>query len=476
MSTDLLSQLEEYYTSMIDAQEAIHTPEIAELLDGVRPIPLVADTKRRSSWEPLVVTAAAAAVVVAAIAIPLMLRSPLQDSPIATPDEVTTTTPAPISSSSLTWSRVPHDEATLGGEGFQTMSGVTVGGPGLVAVGSAVWTSTDGITWTRVGDQPLNGSMSDVEVGGPGLVAVGVADDNTRGGDAAVWTSGDGVTWSRVPHDEAVFGGEGTQIMHSVTVGGPGLVAVGAAEEGSDAAAVWTSVDGITWSRVPHDEAIFGGPANHTMNDVTVGGPGLIAVGAEFSASHQNAAVWTSMDGIAWSRAPHNHEVFGGSGNVGAEMWSVTAGGPGLVAVGGRWDGPLAQRTYHAAAWTSSDGVTWTLVPDDETVFGGDPSMRSVTVAGPGMVAAGGATVWTSVDGIRWSRIPHDDAVFGEPPLPSGTGFDGMRSVTASGRSVWVVGSVWRFDDGVRTDDIQQRVTRGEADLDAAIWTATTND
>jgi hypothetical protein len=102
--------------------------------------------------------------------------------------------------------------------------------------------------------------------------------------------------------------------------------------------------------------------------------------------------------------------------------------------------------------------------------------MRSVTVAGPGLVAVGGATVWTSVDGIRWSRVPHDDGVFGEPPLPSGTGFDGMRSVNSSGRSVWAVGSVWRFDNGVRTDDIRQRVTRGEADLDAAIWTATTND
>ena len=46
--------------------------------------------------------------------------------------------------------------------------------------------------------------------------------------EAAVWTSPDGITWSRVPHDETVFGGDGIQHMTSVTVGGPGLVAVGA--------------------------------------------------------------------------------------------------------------------------------------------------------------------------------------------------------------------------------------------------------
>ena len=83
-------------------------------------------------------------------------------------------------------------------------------------------------------------------------------------------------TWSRVPDDETVFGGPDGQGMGSVTVGGPGFVAVGA--DGDDAA-VWTSVDGIRWSRVPHDEDVFGGPGGLGMSSVTAGGPGLVAVG-----------------------------------------------------------------------------------------------------------------------------------------------------------------------------------------------------
>jgi len=61
---------------------------------------------------------------------------------------------------------------------------------------------------------------------------VAVGTEQTSGQDAVVWTSSDGITWSRVPDDEAVFGGTdrpdlNRQWMNGVTAGGPGLVAVG---------------------------------------------------------------------------------------------------------------------------------------------------------------------------------------------------------------------------------------------------------
>ena len=37
-----------------------------------------------------------------------------------------------------------------------------------------------------------------------------------------MWTSPDGIMWSRVPHEVAVFGGEDGQQMLGVTAGGPG--------------------------------------------------------------------------------------------------------------------------------------------------------------------------------------------------------------------------------------------------------------
>ncbi len=132
--------------------------------------------------------------------------------------------------------------------------------------------------------------MVSVTVGGPGLVAVGL--DGPGFDRAEVWTSPDGITWSQVRHDEAIFGGEGDQLMSSVTAGGPGLVAVGLDGSGGDFdAALWISSDGITWSRVPDDEAALGGEDEQQMASVTVGGPGLVAVGSD-ELRAVDAAVW----------------------------------------------------------------------------------------------------------------------------------------------------------------------------------------
>ena len=382
--------------------------------------------------------------------------------------------PSVVDSLGYRWSRVPHSEAVFGGA---AMSSVTVGGPGLVAVGSAgsdaaVWISADGVTWSRVPhDEATFGGeggrtwMSDVIAGGPGLVAVGISGFDRCCGlariDSVVWTSVDGLTWSRVPHDEAVFGGA---LMSSVTAGGPGLVAVGVVDSGGDPdeldgdAAVWTSVDGVTWSRVPHDEAVFGGADNQQMLDVTVGGPGLVAVGVDGQnvwdySLGQVAAVWTSVDGVTWSRVSHDDAVFGekdGSEDwAGQVMFGVTSGGPGLVAVGADISPLSGVWTWGVAVWTSVDGVTWSRSPYDGEPLGLDELtgwrgvfMRSVTDGGPGLVAVGSdvqddedSLVWTSVDGITWSRVPYDEAVFG------GADNQQMLDVTVGGPGLVVVGS-----------------------------------
>ncbi len=404
--------------------------------------------------------------------------SPAGGAPVPTQPPAPVATPAPAVSS-LTWSRVADDEFVSGGPIDQTMQSVTVGGPGLVAVGAdssgaAVWTSVDGLSWSRVPDDEsifTGAGMAGVTVGGPGLVAVGGDRSGSRSSVAAVWTSVDGLTWSRVPHDDAVFGGggfESFQSMKSVTAGGPGLVAVG---EDVPNAAVWTSVDGLTWSRVPHDEAVFGGEASSSspelfvsMEDVTVGGPGLVAVGQGGGSFHMewwtglgSAVVWTSVDGLSWSRVPHDEAVFGGDGDQ--LMTSVTVGGAGLVAVGLEGSRPDENET-DAAVWTSVDGATWSRVPHEEAVFGGGALyMGSVTAGGPGLVAVGSdwsgsvsdAAAWTSVDGVSWSRVPDDPSVFG------GLGNQTMTSVIAVGPGLVAVG-----------DD--------KAGGDAAVWVAAFED
>jgi len=299
------------------------------------------------------------------------------------------------------------------------MESVVSGGPGLVAVGwaalgrdidAAVWTSRDGTSWTRVPhDEAVLGgaggrAMSSVAAGTSGLVAVGW---DASGGDqdAAVWTSPDAISWSRVSHDEAVFGGAGAQWIFNLTAGGPGLVAVGWDVSGGDAdAAVWTSPDGISWTRVSHDEAVFGGAGDQEMLSVIAGGPGLVAVGWDSSGGDQDAAVWTSSDGVSWSRVSQDEAVLGGESDQ--EMVSVIVDGPGLVAVG--WD--TSGGDQDAAVWSSEDGISWSRVSHDEAVLGGDGDqwMLSVTAGGPGLVAVGSDTSGEDSDAAVWVPAEED--------------------------------------------------------------------
>ena len=177
-----------------------------------------------------------------------------------------------------------------------------------------------------------------------------------------------------------------------MTVGGPGFVAVGGSEDGWSAA--WTSQDGITWSKHPF------GPTSGSwtaigMWAITTGGPGFVAVGhgpapaecpqwpdCDTLVGSRGAWVWTSPDGFAWTRAPHDAAAFENSG-----MSDVTAYGDTLVAVGG-----IEGTGEGAVVWTSTDGITWQQLPHDDLFdwWG----MSSVVQYGDKLVAAGGDSVW----------------------------------------------------------------------------------
>lgn len=78
-----------------------------------------------------------------------------------------------------------------------------------------------------------------------GVVAAACASGTTE--NSIIATSS---TYGSQVEEEAVLGGEDEQAMDSVTVGGPGLVAVGFDAPGDDGdAAVWTSPDGLSWTR-----------------------------------------------------------------------------------------------------------------------------------------------------------------------------------------------------------------------------------
>ncbi|HSH11539.1 MAG TPA: hypothetical protein VLA10_07115, partial [Ilumatobacter sp.] len=313
--------------------------------------------------------------------------------------------------------------------------------------------------WERVdpGDEAIPGGMADVVIGGPGFIAVGAV-GSVGDLDAAVWTSPDGYLWERVAHDESVFGGIGDQVMRGLAAGGPGFIATGYDTSGNDwDAAVWTSPDGLVWTRLSDVEGVFGGPGRQSADSVVAVDNMVLAVGHHVDDVDQDVAVWMSPDGLAWARVAHDEDVFGGDGNQATA--AVTPTESGFVAVGHDVEdfGP-AGADYDAAIWQSPDGTNWSRLPHDEAIFGGDgwQGLRTILAAESGLVALGWAehdgsydvAVWTSTDGTDWVRATHDEDELGGPGEQMVNDIaEGDLGLVAAGRDA-ADAAIWISTDG----------------------------
>ena len=265
------------------------------------------------------------------------------------------------------------------------------------------------LAWRRVAPTESLGGPGEqrldaVVASGSELVGVGSssrADAPAGDLDGAVWRSVDGVEWERVPDTGGALGGPGDERLLAVVEpagSGRSLVAVGG--DGSSAA-VWVRFPGDAgWARVPGDEAIFGGPGEQVARAVATRPDGsLVAVGADGGSGDGDGAVWRSAAGRSWERVVPGGDL-GGPGVQ--ELSDVAVVGPLLVAVGRTGD--------EAAAWSSLDGTTW-----QRTTLGPGRAHALAQVEG-GVVAVGSspgdgldAAAWRSVDGITWSPVGVDD-------------------------------------------------------------------
>jgi hypothetical protein len=301
------------------------------------------------------------------------------------------------------------------------------------------------LSWVRVEDQDAFADAAIIAVtrGGPGLIAVGEADEEVPlddfGADVAVWVSADGTAWERI-HDPSFAGQpDSTCAPRGVNYQGVRDVAsgpLGIVATGTDGchAAVWISDDGRTWTEVIDDDW-FENPG--VIWSVTAGGPGWVVVGGD---GHGNGVVWVSEDGVDWTTI-QDDDLLAATGSR-VDLRDVTVGGPGLVAVGST--GFRDSGSLQSAIWVSTDGFDWEKLPDDTIDHGAlfwidrdERSDRLMVLSRPTWTAPDWMA-WTSTDGINWNLT----GVLGESTA-GGVVWSGDRLVAAGmvstdGGATWI--------------------------------------
>lgn len=355
------------------------------------------------------------------------------------------------------WSRVT---APFGDPSAATrIDGVVAWGSRLVAFGrlevpgrnqfnelAAVFLSETGESWRTapvdVGVGPEDGSeISLLAAGSRGIVLFGGTCCVVE--EQAVWYSADGETWERVPLDPSVF--DGAQLVAARAIDS-GFVVVGSR---SGRAAIWTSTDGRTWTAVGPAEAGLGRGA---IADVAPANGRWLAAGYQDDGNTYDGALWESLDGVEWRRLPTDQLFQGELDTVFGRLYATPGG---LLLVGN--EGPhdervrcerlLGQTASVASAgppeaalscgwglethWASSDGRSWERLPPIVSPPGEPPltgpgpiEFRLITTGGPGLLnlgedRLGGVRLWTSVDGRDWQ----DEGAMGlrlNQDLPSG--------------------------------------------------------
>ena len=274
--------------------------------------------------------------------------------------------------------------------GGTTPEFVAVGGEVDQATGKTttlILTSPDGLIWTDRSSGVAGINLQSVVFTGTKLVAF----DGTKTGFAGSIAADGSISWTK----QALGAGGLIQAAWS----GTKLAAVGAA--------TGTSTNATTWNQKPS-------PTKSAFTDITWTGSVFIAIA-------KPSAIFTSPDGVTWTKSP-------GSGEISDPLFAVAWSGSQFCAVGGDF-----KRLNTALIYTSPDGTTWTQRPS---------ILKSPLVGiawnGNLFCAVGGdGTIITSPDGVKWTAGK------------SGTTLD-LKDVVWGTNQFVVVGGNETDEDGIK--------------------------
>ncbi|WP_445355262.1 Ig-like domain-containing protein [Microbulbifer sp. EKSA008] len=312
-----------------------------------------------------------------------------------------------------------------------------------------VWSSTNGVTWTLVTEDPsfLIGWAAETISFNNKLWMIGALGfDFTK---SEIWSSEDGEHWKQVSEETPFMAREDHQLVSHDNK----LWVIGGSEGGSpnNINDIWSSTDGVRWQQET-ESTPFSSRENHQAISFTgkiwlIGGRS----GGMFSGLRND--IWSSIDGVNWQQHTKTDEIpprtqhqaiyyknkywiIGGSGSSKNDIWSSSNGADWTLAtdspnfpfsyrhqvaihnekmwlVGGN-DGACCEQSHGLKndVWSSIDGIDWKLeseTPGFSARFGHQLisyDERLWLIGGTEDYGdTGKKDIWSSIDGINWTLV-----------------------------------------------------------------------
>ncbi|MFI2810880.1 kelch repeat-containing protein [Microbulbifer sp. JSM ZJ756] len=275
---------------------------------------------------------------------------------------------------------------------------------------SDVWTSTNGTEWTQLtGDAgfPPRADHQAVSFNGKLWVIGGSSWSDSTSIFSDVWSSPDGITWTREVAT-APFGG---RFGHRVAVYDNRLWLTGGEANGENET-VWSSPDGKNWNRAADLEQ-FANLRNHQML-THQGKLWIIGTSAYLDFNPIETTAWRSGDGINWEQLDIDAQALADSHirehqavSFRDRLWIV--GGSYTVSLGENSSGSKRRNWV----WSTGSGSSWIRESPaqalPENIYYGDiPVVASdeqfILLDPVDQSNPSDAVIWQSADGLEWSR------------------------------------------------------------------------
>jgi len=343
---------------------------------------------------------------------------PSSDSPTQSPVDTAAPTLSPtLPVSSGPWQPVAPQDAVAASQ----VQDVVWTGTRFIAAGTALdgagafLRSPDGKTWKSGASGGTNGFPERIAAGPKGVVAIGSIDGKT-----ASWASADGIHWDyHLKVFPTAFGANDMVHVTDVISTSTGWLAVGRDDVACYAdcvpapirALVWTSTDGLAWTRVPAQSALRGGG----MNAIAAIDGGFIAGGD----ADGRAAFWLSPDGLTWTRVADDPSFQSSTAGDIRRVVGIAVRDGVIVAVGME-QGLGGDYAPTVTAWRSADGRTWAPASVERAregqVFGVAATPTGFLATGPSGDTSCLGGIWSTTDGSAWACEASDPAFEGFGP------------------------------------------------------------